>query len=352
MRVLYRADGGHPIGTGHVYRAERLLRQLLRTPGVEACVLTAEEPATERILEGLPARVDRLAPRTDRVAVKPRLQAAPMLERLTRETWDLVVVDMLDTPAEDMRRLREVGVPIATFDDRGPGRIFADTIVNVLVTEPEPARLPAGTRLLEGGPYVTLDRPYRDAAQRCSPRRFDAMGRVLVAMGGADAAGLTVKVARALTLVPAIERVELACGPAFPHRADLDAVLEGAPWGHTVRVGLPSLIEPLRAADLAIVAGGLTMYEACCVGAPALAVCQPIDHQLELSERLAAAGAMATVGYGLESSEELIAHAVGELARDPQRRRALSARGPALVDGRGTERTAAALMETTRRGHP
>jgi hypothetical protein len=57
---------------------------------------------------------------------------------------------------------------------------------------------------------------------------------------------------------------------------------------------------------------------------------------------------MATVGYGLDASIEQIANAARRLA-DPDIRRQMAERGPALVDGRGTDRVADALLETARR---
>lgn len=343
MRLLYRADGGHPIGTGHIWRAVRLLRALAADGPLDARLMFANDPFAARAASQAPARPVVLPPRADPHAVKPLLRAAPVLEELAREPADLVVVDMLDTPAAELEALASTGVPLVTMDDRGAGRRAADLLVNILVEEPEPASLRPDARLLQGPAYVTLDPLFADAHDGPEPRDFGPLRSVFVAMGGADAAGLTVKVAQALRLVEGLERVELVCGPAFPHRVELEAALTGAPWPHEMLTRLPNLLGPYRRCDLAVVAGGLTMYEVCCVGAPALAVCQPIDHQLELADRLAAEGAMATVGWGADASAERIAAAVRALA-DPGARRRMAERGPRIVDGRGTERVARALV--------
>jgi spore coat polysaccharide biosynthesis predicted glycosyltransferase SpsG len=245
-----------------------------------------------------------------------------------------------------MAALRATGIPLVTFDDRGEGRRHAATIINVLVEEPAPDSLPRAIRLLEGGDYVVLD-PVFESAQADSPvREFGPLRRAFVAMGGADAAGLSVKVARALRSVEGLEEVQFVCGPAFPHCDALRRETAGSPWRCELLDNLPGLLDRYRWCDLAIVAGGLTMYEVCCTGTPALAVCQPIDHQLELADRLSAAGAMATVGYGLEASEEKIAAEVARLT-NPNVRRRMSEAGPALVDGKGTQRVADAILEAS-----
>lgn len=342
MRVLYRADGGHPVGTGHLFRAIRLLSAMAEQGDLAADLLVSEDADALRLAAQASARVVVLPPRADLARIKPLLVAEPVVRQLAREKYDLVVVDMLDTLASEMSAIAACGVPLATFDDRGAGRRFADLIVNVLVQEPEPVALPSHIRLLEGGAYVTLSPIFAAAHANPVPRVFGEVRNVFVALGGADAAGLSVKVAAALRQIPTLGRVEFAGGPAFPHRDVLKAVLQDAPWEWHLYEGLSGLLDRYRWCDVAVVAGGLTMYEVCCTGTPSLAVCQPIDHQFELAENLSAAGAMRSVGYGLEASEEQIAAAVLAVF-DPAVRQTMAVRGPALVDGRGTERTAAAL---------
>jgi spore coat polysaccharide biosynthesis predicted glycosyltransferase SpsG len=349
MRLLYRADGGHPIGTGHLFRAVRVLRALSERVDLQATLMFAEDAAAHGIAEAAPARKVVLPPRRDAQAVKPRLIAEPVVHALALNRYDLVAIDMLDTPDEEMREVARADVPIVTLDDRGEGRRRADTIINVLVSEPQPRLLRPETRLLEGGAYVTLDPIFRDLPRPVLARLPAPLRKVFVAMGGADAAGLTVKVASALRMVEGLERVEFVCGPAFPHRELLQSMVAKAPWEHALLSTLPNLLDRYQWCDLAVVAGGFTMYEVCCTGTPALAVCQPIDHQFELAERLSEAGAMATVGWGLEASVEEIAGAVRALRDDSDRRVEMSRNGPALVDGRGTDRVADALMETASR---
>src|SRR5439155_1446512 len=124
--------------------------------------------------------------------------ATPILDEIERWPCDLIVVDMLDTPESDMRRLAETGIPLLTMDDRGPGRVWASEIINILVTEPERERLPKNVGLLEGGDYVTLDTIFAEAHRSPVKREFGPLKNVFVTLGGADAAGLSLKVADAL----------------------------------------------------------------------------------------------------------------------------------------------------------
>ena len=350
MRLLYRADGGHPIGTGHVHRAVRIIRELRRTSPVSAALVTGDTTVANAISGQTPAFVVPTTPSYGPDSVKPafRFSSIAGLDCLEPPDWDVIAVDMLDTEADEMSRLTEYGVPVVTFDDRGDGRTWASAVVNSLVMEPLPACLPSVTRLYEGFQYAVLD-PLYARMNGTYAIRGGPIEKVFVTLGGGDAAGLAVKVARALMTVRGIRRVDFAVGPAFPFRNDLEDALTAAPWEFDVLAGLPNLADRYLGCDLAVIAGGLTMYEACCIGVPSLAVCQPIDHQLELSQRFAAEGAMATVGYGQEASEEKIANEVERLSRDEARRKEMTVHGPRLVDGRGVERVASIVKEVGRR---
>jgi spore coat polysaccharide biosynthesis predicted glycosyltransferase SpsG len=322
----------------------RIINELSTLVPLEAHILTAHDEGALRILNGLPATIHLLPPRNDPFAVKPLLEAGPVLDFLQSEKFDLIALDMLDTPEPDMTAIAATGVPLITFDDRGPGRKFANAIINILVTEPEPKALPESVELLEGGDYVVLDPAFNRSAWPATKQEIGPLKRVFVTMGGADAAGLSVKVARALCSVNGLERVEIIAGPAFPHRAELEAVLTDAPWQGNILSGLPTLMECYQRADFVAVAGGLAMYEVCFVGMPALAVAQPIDHQYELAERLSNAGAMATIGWGVEASVEEIASAINEISADPAWRQQMSQQGMKLVDGEGTRRVAETFL--------
>ena len=95
----------------------------------------------------------------------------------------------------------------------------------------------------------------------------------------------------------------------------------------------------LSAADLALSAGGDTVYELALLGVPMLVLCH-VSHQLETAAAFAAEGAAENLGLVSECTDSQLAAAIGRLVRDAQRRRAYSQRGRELVDGGGRVRVA------------
>jgi spore coat polysaccharide biosynthesis predicted glycosyltransferase SpsG len=295
-----------------------------------------------------PASLEVLPPSPEN-GPKPLLDVETLLASCDVARYDIVVVDMLDTPAESLDNIKRLGPCVITMDDRGPGRFGADAIIDFLVREPDYSQLPASVRLYEGPEYATLDATY---AEPVPPRTVaEPPLNALVSVGGADAAGISLKVARALLDVEGIAEVELVCGRAYRYVEQLRDILRFTRWNTRLSVGLPSLKPAFLRSDLAIVAGGMTMHEACCTGTPALAVCQPIDHQLELALWFEQAKAMRFLGDGSTVSVGEISEAVAVLVRDVGARQDMSRMAPRLVDGRGTERTARAILETVARRH-
>src|SRR5205823_7194013 len=110
----------------------------------------------------------------------------------------------------------------------------------------------------------------------------------------------------------------------FPHMEALRAAASTSPHAVRIEAALPSLLPEWEAADMAVVAGGLTMHEALVTGTPSIAVCQDVWHQPFLSRLFAAEGVMVDLGLGREASEAAIGAAVADLARDAARRAAMA----------------------------
>lgn len=342
VRILYRADGNAEIGTGHIARAVTILDEFRRQSNCQCQVLTRPSQETIR-------RLATAGYEWDSIPEQAHPQAELRQFRKLIDSWgpSVAVVDLLDTDHGYMTQLPSEGRVLVTMDDLGEGRVCADLAVNMLVREPAPQRLAAGgTRLLEGPAYVTLGPMYQFGQHE--PRTIGEQARrILVSVGGGDADGTILRVARALTLLKDEVSVQFVVGTAFPHRDGLEATLAEAPWEYELAQSLPHLLSALRVADLAIVAGGLTMHEAAYAGTPGVVVAQRIDHQRFLGRFFEEQGVFAYAGPASDISPEHIAGVVSDLLPDAERRRAMSRRGQALVDGQGTQRVVEEILRAS-----
>ena len=215
MRVFYRADGSAEIGTGHLLRGILIGRELRRGWGAELASARAPIPGRSGAWERRASATHWLPvdlPAEDEVDAVCAARASCGAE--------VAAVDLLDTgTAPDLcARLRSGGVPVVTFDDLGEGRLSASAIINFLVRDPSPETVRArGVALHEGPEYATLVPEYVGANAITHPIA-DVARHLMVSLGGGDAAGLTLKVLRALRHSRVPLDVTVVVGSAYPHR--------------------------------------------------------------------------------------------------------------------------------------
>jgi spore coat polysaccharide biosynthesis predicted glycosyltransferase SpsG len=117
--------------------------------------------------------------------------------------------------------------------------------------------------------------------------------------------------------------------------------LRNARW-LVVHTGLtPALLD----ADVAIVAGGVTLYETCAIGVPAVALAV-VPAQRPAIRAFAAAGAVIDAG-GVSAGRASIARAAAGVARlvaNRRLRQTMTRRARQIVDGQGTARVAARIQ--------
>lgn len=250
---------------------------------------------------------------------------------------DLIVVDEPSGAHRGrwIRLARQARIPVAAIHDGGPDRSEADVVIDGSFA----ARSDRGAPRFAGPAWAVLSPAIHARRQR--PLVRDRQ-RVFIALGGGAHVGrLGVAIARAIVKEAPDVRVELASGFTGATGGPLP---RGCRWVHA-----PSgLADHLASAGVAVVGGGITLYEACALGTPVVAV-PVVEAQQPAVAAAAAAGAVATVPRrGPHSSAAAIAVAVCDLIIHRDRASAQAAIAAQLVDGAGAMRVATRLREVVR----
>jgi spore coat polysaccharide biosynthesis predicted glycosyltransferase SpsG len=156
---------------------------------------------------------------------------------------------------------------------------------------------------------------------------------VLIALGGGPRVRLAGAIADAIvTIDPAVE-VRIAGGFAVaPRTSSSNVVWIGATRG---------LAAELSHASAAVVAGGVSVYEACAVGVPTVSV-PVVTGQIPTVEAFGRRRAVVAVPFGASAQD--VARRTVSLLRAPARQRSMTRRARSLVDGRGALRAAAVVV--------
>jgi len=334
-RILFRADGSAVIGMGHVYRSLAIADALRDVSQADVAFLMCADHGEGVITvsrHGYPVRVAKDA------------RVETLLEHVRDFSPAILINDLPGLDAGYVRALSHVGATtvnlVDTLDDLERTEHYAQVIVSVMGEDRE---TPEG--FYAGPEYAILRSHFHGKRKqvRSEPRL------VLLTFGGSDPQGLSLKAARALEgLPPAVEVVAVA-GPAFSYRREFEELqrrlarkvpLINEAGGH--------IADLMLEADLVVCSGGMSVYEIAALGTPGIVLGQNAREDGRMLE-FARHGTVEYLGLGTEVDEAALQAAVGSLLADVERRRAMSDRGHALVDGLGAARAAGLVLETEAR---
>jgi UDP-2,4-diacetamido-2,4,6-trideoxy-beta-L-altropyranose hydrolase len=345
-RIAIRADASVDIGTGHVMRC-LALAEALRSQGAEVVFICREQDGD---LCGLIAsKFDVL--RLPRLPIGEefdwQLDAQQTTQTLA-DKWPCahwLIVDHYRLDARWERSVRSVAARIMAIDDLAERRHECELLVDQNLSRDMANRytrlVPESTRLLLGPKHALLRTEFT-AARRAARRRDGALHRILVFFGGSDASNETAKALEGLRLFgrPDIA-IDVVVGATNPHCDQIGRLCSALPNARLHRQ-VNNMAELMGAADLALGAGGITTWERCCLGLPAV-VTILADNQIELTHATADYGAIVNLG----AAEQLGAddyRAVLEALASSQLTR-MAQLGEELVDGNGCSRVAQAMLQ-------
>ncbi|NIK54928.1 spore coat protein [Kribbella shirazensis] len=335
-RVGVRCDVGPARGIGHVMRCLALAEEVRRRDVELVFVCDAHT---------VPWAAEQIAARG--IAVRPAVwEPAEHVELFGELGLDGVVFDSYDLDAAVYPAVRATGLPTLAIVDGDFRGAEADVLVDQnLAAELDDPLLPRGSVRLAGLPYVMIRDEILDHRPATPPAdRQSAVPKVFAFFGGTDAFGAGPYVARALaaTGLP-FEATVVAPGADLAARI---AAVEVQPHQQFEVIGpTDQLASRVREADLTISASGTSTWELLCLGATAGLVCV-VDNQVMGYERAVDTGAAAGLGLlsALQQDVSSADHILKRLLIDPAERGRLARAGWDLVDGRGRERVADALL--------
>lgn len=335
--IYFYAEASKQIGTGHVQRC-LALAQALRTHGARCTFLIREQ--TDDLTAQL---IQPMFP----LYVSPP-DSLPG-KGIPEPSSSILIVDSYEISADALLQMKKTGLSLVVIDDfaRLPfypcdliinQNLFADTLSYPAYEQ---------TRVLRGPQYALLRPEFilrRQSLQRTYPV---TARRMLVTMGGADPHQGTFRVLRAIhQLDDSLKeqtRTIVILGKGFTHR-DITSGSFHLPKNAQLVHHTDRMSTWMASADLAVCAGGSTVYELAALGVPSL-ILAITDHQTAVGESLQKRGAAVYLGSIQSLSVSEICAAIHRLILHQPWRRQLSRQAFQLVDARGAERVANIILK-------
>lgn len=251
---------------------------------------------------------------------------------------DVDAVVLVDLPDPNEIVDRWPAERLALFDDREWFRGSA-----ALVLQPSLARWSGSAdagRVIAGYEYAPIRTSFRQLAAE-GPAEVSPT-TVVVCFGGSDPEDVGARVVPAIATGRSWSTVAIV-GPSYRGRL---AETENGDASQDLRVlrDPPDLERRLAAASLVVCGAGTMKFELALLGRPTILLAV-VDDQLAVGPPFAGTGAAAFLGDGRTIDPTAVVDEVTALMANKPARLAMAARGRVLVDGRGAERIAAAVLE-------
>jgi len=339
-RILVFPDCGPRIGGGHVMRCLTLARALM----AKGCTVAfAANPAAQAVLDAFGPRDMTVYPLSDDLA--EAAQHAADWASAFKADW--VLLDHYRLSPEQEAELKG-DRRLAVLDDLADRPRPADLVINPgygLAPRDYLGLVPDHAQVL-AGPQFALVRPefvaHRD--QTLERRRQGGhLKHVLIALGLTDVEGITARVVRALE--PHLEGLilDVVLADTAPSLAILK---EQAKTDCALRLHVDShaMAELMAQADIAVGAGGGSVWERATLGLPTVTVVLA-DNQRPMAQSMANVGLCLAVDATAPDFEAKLIEAVRRLVDNPALRRWLFEAPCHACDGLGADRVAEALFE-------
>lgn len=338
--VVFRCDASPQIGIGHLMRC-RSLAYALHDMGVQCHMIGPSE--TYKIYKDQQVFMTWLAVEE---AFNVNDDAKALVEFAKSVRANTLVLDDYRVDEIYQRILFEAGLHWLQFDGAFQNRLWADWVVNAnpladaeaysgLIVNPL-------TKLLTGPQYAILRPEFPPSVFKPDDRPIE---RVVVTFGGGDdRGGIEFVLNTMLADFMAPLQFIIVSGKSNPRNQGLQNWVTN--YG-AERIEL--LVEPDRISDvfansdLAIMAGGTTVYEAACCRLPMILI-TIADNQLLQAQALAKQGMALYLGRLETVSAGCLVDAVNHLVKDAKLCSQMRQKAGATVDGRGAYRVAKQLM--------
>jgi UDP-2,4-diacetamido-2,4,6-trideoxy-beta-L-altropyranose hydrolase len=266
--------------------------------------------------------------------------------------YDVVVVDNYRVDAEYERACRSHGRYVVAIDDLANRPHDCDLLLDQTwgrQASDYAGFVRQGCHFLLGNAFTLISQEFpRLQAETMTRRRTsDRIHRILVSAGAVDSHDLTSRFLDALGTLRTTDRIDVVLGPGAPHRERIHEKVRAMGNGAYLHLGTDRMADMMSAADLALGAAGVSSWERCCLGLPAL-VLIAADNQRLVARTLAEHGAAEVLGAEHEVSRERLASAIRELLGSPSRLLAMAEAGISLCDGQGSSRVTVTIGELLR----
>jgi UDP-2,4-diacetamido-2,4,6-trideoxy-beta-L-altropyranose hydrolase len=361
FKICIRADGGKNVGMGHIMRCLSLAQTFQRN-GYEVCFLSNLDEGIEAVRrENFDVvRLPYVGQETEGFFYgNPAYlaeEANAIITFLLKRQIDILVIDTYNVSSEYFLQLKPCVKKLVYIDDINKFPYAADIIVNGNITGKYMGYRQYNKQqvLLLGPGYNMIRKEFRNLPTRSIREQ---VAEVMITTGGTDPYHLTSGLLACLLQHEQFQtlRFNVLIGSGFTDNEQLidlsqnydNIVLyaNSAVVNNSPNIIYSEVSAIMLRSDLAISAGGSTLYELAACGTPTLAFVLA-DNQEFIVQKMEELGYVQSVGWYDRIKDGQVIKVLLNLIHDYEKRKEMSRKGQKLVDGKGTERIVRSIIES------
>jgi len=341
MKILFRCDASPMQGMGHIRRCRALAIALKERhcKAVFACRNSGFNWFEE-------VKDFAVAAESLEWKLKPYEDAMEVVRLCRKYDISMVIVDHYRGNACYQKALLENGLRWAQFDGAVNSPLWANWVIN---TSPQACESEYKSRCRRNDIHFLLGPQYailRPEFAKCRRRLFfrKTVGKILLTFGGGDDRGATIFCLNALSSNIIGCEVVVCASSYNPRVAGIRSwVKRHVSVPVTILEDCGNLAKVMADSDIAVTAGGTTVFETSAMGVPGLVI-QIAKNQAVISKSWEDAGVVFNLGSLKGLTQARFGSSIKKIICDVKRRKQMRLAGMNLVDGLGAGRLADVLL--------
>lgn len=349
--ILFRVDGSSNIGMGHVMRSLTIAKEFKKMNCNVIFISKYKEGIKKILEEGFEVRKLKLKDNINSVGFHygDASELEGEIEDIKRvfacfEQIDLLLIDSYNVTDKFFLEMKKYVNKLAYIDDLDKFCEHIDILINGNVTAND-----MGYQKYREDQVLFLGTKYnliRDEFKNLPKREINSKVRkVMITTGGSDPYHITSKLLNIFLEKEEYKNLEFSVivGQGFRDKGILEAFSEKHP-NVVLRKNVKYMSKIMMECDIAISAGGGTLYELCSCGTPTIAFIVA-ENQEKLVNKLNELKYIESIGWHDSLTESNLIPIFDKFFVDENKRKSTSLKGQALVDGLGGTRIVMEIID-------
>ena len=328
--IVIRADGSKEIGLGHLKRAVLICEYLLSTRNIHTFLLSKIDDQIIPFIENTNIELVKMNTNCN---IKEEIHFISKLVNDIKPIYFILDVLENDINLQYMNDLKKMKIPIiAITDDSYKREINADLILN---GNPKQLKINYSTgnyKYLLGPKYFLMSSEYENL-NFFKPTNNN-FKRVLLSVGGSDHNDLIFLALDALGIINEIQELIIISSKVTGYIERIKEYLKKIKKQTKLFLDVPCIAPYFKKVDIAITAGGNTLFERIASHIPGATICQ-LKRQMEIADCFEELKVNYNIGFGPELSVSTIQEKFQNFINNYQQQLIQHEQSKKIIDGKG-----------------